>query len=77
MRVPVGWSAISCLCPLVFLCVVAHSSYGTRVDLSPNTNTNPNPSLFPYPRLKSTPEPTLLPSSSSEKSISPLNPRRS
>ncbi|XP_029309951.1 cadherin-18-like [Cottoperca gobio] len=73
MRVPVGVAAISCLFPLVvFLCVVSQSCHGIRVDLSPHTN--PNPSLYPYQWLKSLPEPILLPKSSPEKRISPLQP---
>lgn len=73
MRVPASVAAVSCLCPLVvFLCVGCQSCYGTRVDLSPRTN--PNPGLDPNPWLKSLSEPTLLPSSSPEKRVSPLEP---
>lgn len=73
MRVPAGVAAVSCLCPLVvFLCAVSQSCYGTRVDLSPHTNSNP--SLYPNPWHKSLPEPTPLPSSTPEKHMSPLKP---
>lgn len=73
MKVPACVAAVSCLCPLVvFLCVVCQSCYGTRVDLSPLTN--PNPDLDTNPWLKSLPEPTTLPSPSPEKPVSPLEP---
>ncbi|XP_040910825.1 cadherin-18-like [Toxotes jaculatrix] len=73
MRVPAGVAAVSCLCPLVvFLCVVSQSCYGTRVNLSPHAN--PNPSLYPNQRLKSLPEPTLIPSKSPDKHKTPMKP---
>ncbi|KAK2844008.1 hypothetical protein Q5P01_010667 [Channa striata] len=68
MKVPAGVAAVSRLCPLVvFLCVVSQSCYGTQVNLRPHTN--PNPSLYPNPRLKLMPEPTPNFRTSSDKDM--------
>lgn len=73
MRAPTGVATVSCLCPLVvFLCVVSQSCYGTQVNLRPHAN--PKPSLYPNPKLKSLPEPTLNPRSSPDKHMMPLKP---
>lgn len=73
MRAPASVAAVFCLCPLVvFLCVVSQSCYGTQVNLRPHTN--PKPSLYPNPRLKSLPEPTLISRSSPDEYITLLKP---
>ncbi|KAM9323061.1 cadherin-18-like [Pholidichthys leucotaenia] len=75
MRVPASVAVVSCLCPLVvFLCVISQRCGGTQVNLRPHAN--PNLSVYPNPRHKSLPEPTLLPSTSPEKRMSPPKPRK-